>query len=67
MSPSSSRAWRFEGTDAAAKRFNLMAFLLHNPIEPAERRGLILSAQEAMLQRFRPPGPRIPDLRQRPQ
>ena len=57
-----------KGTDAAAMRFNSMAFLLHIPIETAERHGLILSAQEAMLQRHRwPPAPRIPDLRRRPQ
>jgi hypothetical protein len=38
-----------------------MAFLLHKPIETAELQGLILSAQEAVLQRFRwRPTPRLP-------
>jgi hypothetical protein len=45
-----------------------MAFLLVNPIEPAERIGLILSAEEALLQRTRwRPARRLPDLgRRRP-
>ncbi len=45
-----------------------MAFLLHNPIEPAERLGLILTANEAMLQRYRwRPAPRLLDLKRRPE
>jgi hypothetical protein len=49
-------------------RFRTMAFLLENPIEPAERLGLVLSAEEALLQRFRArPVRRLPDLgRRRP-
>jgi hypothetical protein len=40
----------------------MMAFLLHKPIEPAELQGLVLSAQDAVLQRFRwRPAPRLPD------
>lgn len=39
----------------------MMAFLLHKPIETAELQGLVLSAQEAVLQRFRWQPPRLPD------
>lgn len=45
-----------------------MAFLLHVPIEPAERGGLILSAEEAAMQRYRRrPVPRLLDLKRRPE
>jgi hypothetical protein len=45
-----------------------MAFLLHNPIEPAERVGLILTANEAVLQRLRwRPAPRLLEPKRRPE